>query len=275
MKEIAIYPNAAKDRDLCVTDRIAELLLSMGARVRVPKESGLSPRRALVFCDGARELVTGAELVIAVGGDGTILHIAPTASQENIPLLGVNMGRVGFMAGIEPDELDLLKTLFDGEPATTERMMLEIRINGGAPLTALNDAVITPGGRRRLIETSLYENGGHLGNFRGDGLILSTPTGSTAYSLSAGGPVVDPGLKLILAVPVCSHSLGARPIVFGADSVIGVRVTDVTACLTVDGSEPVGFSCDDEVTVRRSDKVTRLVNLKNRQFYTSVKSYFS
>ena len=275
MKTIAIYPNAVKDRDLCLTDRICEILISHGASVRVPEGCALNPRAGLFFAAGNDALLDGAQLVVTVGGDGTILHVAPPAARFGVPLLGVNLGRVGFMAGVEPDELERLGRLFDGSFLVEERMMLDVSVNGKKIACALNDAVLTAQGRKRLLETALYENDRSLGTFRGDGLIISTPTGSTAYSLSAGGPVVDPKLTLILAVPVCSHSLGARPIVFSPDARLRVKADDLRATLTVDGSEPVTVSGDDFVCVTRSELVTRLVSLKDRQFFNSVKSYFS
>lgn len=274
MKNIAIYPNALKDRDLKLTDRIINMLISRSARVRVPEQSALGTRAGLSFARGFEDLLDGAELVVAVGGDGTILHIAPLAARYGVMLLGVNLGRVGFMAGVEPDELERLDGLFDGSFLVEERMMLDVSVNGEKRACALNDAVIAAQGRKRLLETALFENDRSLGTFRGDGLIISTPTGSTAYSLSAGGPVVDPKLPLILAVPVCSHSLGARPIVFSPDAALRVK-TDGDAALTVDGSEPVALSESDVVGFCRSELVTRLVSLKDRQFFNSVKSYFS
>ncbi|MBQ9545143.1 MAG: NAD(+)/NADH kinase [Clostridia bacterium] len=274
MKTIAVYPNALKDSGLVLTDRICEKLISLGAEVRAPEGSALKSRPGLIFADGADALLDGAELIVTVGGDGTILHAAPLAARKNVPLLGVNLGRVGFMAGVEPDELDRLGRLFDGSYLVEERMMLDVSVNQKQIALALNDAVVTAQGRRRLLETALYENDRSIGAFRGDGLIISTPTGSTAYSLSAGGPVVDPGLPLILAVPVCPHSLGARPIVFSPDAILGVR-TDGAASLTVDGCDPVILGEGDLVRVTRAEPVTRLVSLKDRQFFTSAKSNFS
>lgn len=274
MKEIALYPNGTKDKGFQLTQMVAEILLAHGARLRVEKSCQIPKREGLHFVDGTEELIDGAEAVVTLGGDGTMLRIASAAAKKGIPLLGVNLGRVGFMADLEVNKLELLKKLFEGGYSIEERMMLDVAVNGGEPRPILNDAVITAR-RRRMMDLALWENDRRLGTFRADGLILSTPTGSTAYSLSAGGPVVDPRLRVILGIPICPHSLGARPIVFAPDATLRVREADCPAQLTLDGKDVIDLSREDEVSVSLSPTVTRLIQLSDRQFYTAVRSYFS
>ena len=219
MKNIALWPNQKKDKNFEVTLKVAKILYENGAKLKVRNiDMPAAAPQYVKQCETLDELLDNTDLTVVIGGDGTILSAAKPCSKRDIPVLGVNMGKVGYMSGVEVGELDLLKKLFSGDYRCEKRMMLDVQINNGATETALNDVVICHQMQKRMISLSLSENNKSLGNFRADGLILSTPTGSTAYSLSAGGPVMDPGLELILSVPICAHSLGARPIVFGRDS---------------------------------------------------------
>ncbi len=274
MKHIALYPNETKDKGFQVTQMVADVLLAHGARLSVEKSCQIPKREGLSFAADTDELMDRAEAVVTLGGDGTMLNIAAKAAKKKLPILGINLGRVGFMAELEVKKLELLKKLFEGGYSIEERMMLDVSVNGDTPRLILNDAVVTAR-RRRMMDLALWENHRRLGTFRADGLILSTPTGSTAYSLSAGGPVVDPRLKVMLAIPICSHSLGARPIVFAPDATLRVRETDCPAQVTLDGKDVIDLSPEDEVSVCASSEVTRLIQLSDRQFYTAVRSYFS
>ncbi len=271
---IALVPNGTKDKGFAVTQAVADIFLAHGVTLTLAEDCPIPLREGLRRAKSVDDLLRDAQLVITLGGDGTILHVAAEAARRALPILGVNMGRVGFMAELEVARLDLLRRLFDGDYAVEERMMLEVCVNGKSLPPLLNDAVITAR-RGRMMDLTLWENGRRLGTFRGDGLILSTPTGSTAYSLSAGGPVVDPRLEMMLAVPVCAHSLGARPIVFAPDATLCVGELSVQARLCCDGKEETDLKPGDEITVRPSALRTRLIQLSDRPFYTAVRSYFS
>ncbi|MBO5294654.1 MAG: NAD(+)/NADH kinase, partial [Clostridia bacterium] len=184
-----------------------------------------------------------ADLLIVLGGDGTILEAGRRAAQRDIPILGINLGRLGYMAELELSELEMLGRLFTGEYTLEERSMLRVELLNAAGemksfCHALNDAVISNGSVPRMIDLELSENGTVVTNYRADGLIIATPTGSTAYSMSAGGAVVDPAVPCFCVTPICPHSFGARPLIFSDSTVLEVRnvcAREKMLYLTVDG----------------------------------------
>lgn len=256
MKTITVLPNRAKDKDLRVARAIAARCESLGAKVQ------FSPTPT-------------TDLVVVIGGDGSILRAARTAAPLNIPLLGVNLGRLGYMAEIECNEISLIDRYFKGEYDIEERMMLSVEtVRRGksryAPIFALNDAVISNGAVSRMVDISLLCNGNEAGNYRADGIIAATPTGSSAYSLSAGGPVIDPAIQCICITPVCPQSLRARPMIFSGDSVLEIRgsIRSVGELyLTVDGFRNYRLERDDVIRITRSAQVTKLIKLKKNSFY--------
>lgn len=226
------------------------------------------------------ELYENADLLIVLGGDGTILEAARRAAARQTPVLGINLGRVGYMAELEMSEMDLLERLFtvsDTPPAYTieKRSMLHVEllnINGEVRTTAygLNDAVITNGSIARIVDIELSENGVPVTNYRADGLIVATPTGSTAYSMSAGGPVADPRVRCFCVTPISPHSLTARPMIFPDDAVLEIKNTcqrEKMLFLTVDGRTNCELYKGEVVRIRRSELETNLIRLKNCGFY--------
>lgn len=220
-----------------------------------------------------KELPT-ADLLICFGGDGTILHAARDATMHNVPILGVNLGSVGFMAELEKTELSLLSLLGTGIPRTEERMMLDVRVvRAGKVISenlALNDAVISNGSMARVAELDVYADGELITNFTGDGVIVATPTGSTAYSMSAGGPIVEPTSRCILVTPVCAHQLSARAMVLDSARKVTVQVPRNTRkhlFLSVDGGKAVRLVSGDKVEIVRSARTTTLIRLSERSFY--------
>lgn len=216
----------------------------------------------------------GADMLICFGGDGTILHAAKDVNPQNIPILGVNMGSVGFMAELEYSELPLLSRLVTGEYEMEERMMLDVSVRREGRTVfsdcALNDAVLTKGAVARVLELDVTGDRVLICSFSGDGIIVSTPTGSTAYSMAAGGPIVEPSAKNVIVTPICAHSLRVKPMVLNGDRVVGVRLgqgSRRSAYLSVDGGRAFKVLSGDRVEVRRSGKVTRLVKLSGRSFY--------
>lgn len=215
-----------------------------------------------------------ADVLICFGGDGTILHAARDATLHSVPILGVNMGSVGFMAELERGELSLLSLLSAGELRTEERMMLQVRVMRGEKVLAedlaLNDAVVSKGSMARVAELEVRADGEPLTNLMGDGVIICTPTGSTAYSMSAGGPIVEPTSCNIIVTPVCAHQLAARSMVLAPDRVVTVhlpRGSRKHLYLAVDGGKAVRVTGGERVEIRRSNRATQLIRLTDRNFY--------
>lgn len=282
--DIAVISNHDKDPALRYTRLICSRLLEMGASVRVEKAT--AERLGLPLQGGGREeLLRGADALVALGGDGTILHAAKEAVGTGIPVLGVNIGHLGFMAGLEADELDSLGRLLRRDYAIDDRMMLrvEVRQNAGGRqgtrvFSALNDAVVSKGALSRIIDISLTCNGQPSGKYRADGIIVSTPTGSTAYSLSAGGPVVDPVLESIEVTPICPHSLTARSLLFSPRTVIGLipeRLEEREVFLTVDGQESVRLESPVEIRILRAEEKAHFIRFKNDSFYETLYTKFA
>lgn len=238
------------------------------SRVEIPSHLKLRP---------LGEVLPGADILICFGGDGTILHAAKDANPMGIPILGVNMGSVGFMAELEHGELSLLSRLVQRKYEIEDRMMLDtvVRRDGRVVFseTALNDAVLTKGAVARVLDLEVTGDRVTISAFSGDGLIVSTPTGSTAYSMAAGGPIVEPTAKNIIVTPICAHSLKVKPMVLDRHRTVGVRLepgSRRSAYLSVDGGKAFKVLSGDMVEVKRSEQVTKLVKLTGRSFYELV-----
>ena len=236
-----------------------------GDRVELPRRDKL----ALL-----EEELPSADLLICFGGDGTILHAARDATLHDIPILGVNMGSMGFMAELERGELSMLACLPGGNFTTEDRMMLDVRVRRGNKELlsdlALNDAVISKGSMARVAELEVLADDMEVSSLMGDGVIVATPTGSTAYSMSAGGPIVEPTSQCLIFTPVCAHQLAARAMVLDAHRRVTVRVPKTMRkylFLSVDGGKAVRLGGGDRVEITRSDRCTRLVRLTGRSFY--------
>ena len=212
------------------------------------------------------DLACKSELVVALGGDGTMLRAAHYLAGHRVPLLGINLGSFGYLTEVNLNEIhSTLELIISGNFVTEKRMMLDVSIKRGKTVTiagsVLNDVVINRGDLSRMNELEMEVNGSYLTTYKGDGLIVSTPTGSTAYSLSAGGPIVFPGNDLIIVNPICPHTLTNRPIIFSENS--SLRITlwskDKGAMLTLDGQESYKIKSGDVVTVKKSKHSTMLV----------------
>ena len=215
-----------------------------------------------------------ADLLVCFGGDGTILHAARDATLHGVPILGVNMGSVGFMAELERSELPLLAPLAHGMYTIEERMMLDVKVLRGEKIVsqdmALNDAVISKGSMARVAEMEVFADRVKVTGITGDGVIVATPTGSTAYSMSAGGPIVEPTSKRIVVTPVCAHQLTARAMVLAPERIVTVQLPRGNRkylYLSVDGGKAVRLSGGDRVDICRSQRFTQLVRLADRSFY--------
>ncbi len=228
------------------------------------------------------EVYESADLMVVLGGDGTILETARRAAVRETPILGINLGRLGYMAELEMSELDLLDGLLSDHPTYTveHRSMLHVELlntQGEVRTTAygLNDAVITNGSIARIVDVELSENGVPVTTCRSDGLIVATPTGSTAYSMSAGGPVADPRVKCFCVTPICPHALSARPIIFPDTAVLELKNVcqrEKMLFLTVDGRTNCELYRGETVRITKSPMETRLIRIKEWGFYHKLRT---
>lgn len=219
------------------------------------------------------EAVSKCDILVAIGGDGTIIHSAHYAAEYNKPILGINAGRLGFLAGVEKEELTLLKNLIDGNYIIDNRMMLSVKHFEDEELIneyfCLNDVVVARGASLHMCEIEAFESGRKISTYVADGLIIATPTGSTAYSLSAGGPVVDTSIESLIVTPVCSHTVMTRSMIFKADSKIEISVKNSETSLPIfscDGENGVGMNDKSKLVVTRADRVTKIIRIKSDSF---------
>lgn len=220
------------------------------------------------------KLIDICDIAIAIGGDGTTLNVAKLAAAVDKAVLGINAGRLGFMSGIEKDELYLLENIISGNYEIDERLMLKTQLVENSEVVStyhcLNDTVISRGNFSRLIDVSIECNNRNVRNMRADGIIISTPTGSTAYSMAAGGPVVSPEADCIIATPICPHSLVDRSIIFSTDKELIITASnDMNNCpvLNIDGEEGIDIKSDTQIIVSRSEMKAKLIKLKPENFY--------
>ena len=269
-RRIGVFGNPYKPDVSKVVERFARSVRSRGVELVVAEDLRGRVRFDGAFCP-SEELATRADLVIAFGGDGTILRAAAAVGRSGVPILGINLGRLGFLAEVTPQELDReLERLLSGAYRIEPRMALEIRLGEPAePVFALNDCVIGKGLRSRVIEIETFVSGLSVSAFAGDGMIVSTPTGSTGYCLSSGGPVVHPQMDVLIVVPICPHSLSMRPLIVPSDQSLTVRVRadHDHMILDADGRTISTLNSGDQVRLRRADHVVNLVKLKELSFY--------
>lgn len=268
MNKIVLLPNAQKDVGLALTKQILSVLEGFCERIYLPEEAAaLAGGRVLTY--PADSFPADAELLLVIGGDGSLLHAASAAVRADVPLLGINMGRLGYLTSVEPSEIGDLEKLASGDFTLKSRMMLEVlhrRVDGTEQIvgSVLNDVVVDGAGH--LADLRLYDKERYL-DYRADGLIVSTPTGSTAYSLSAGGPVIDESMDAICVTPICPRSFFSRSILFQKDTVlrvayVGERVEPLQ--VSMDGCFDFSLLPGEEVVVRRAPKDARLLFLKPR-----------
>ncbi len=261
--------------DGLVITRLVSLLEEHHARVYFPCECAMGTLGTVL---SSEEFYQTVQMVIVLGGDGTLLRVAQSASQHQIPILGINFGRVGLLADLEQDETELVSRIFSGDYTIDERMMLTAVVteNGEEKyrFNALNEIALSRGNFAKMLEMDLYIDGAICTTIRADGLIVSTPTGSTAYSLSAGGAVIDPLAAAFAVTPICPHTLTIRPMVLCKNRTITIKQKEETenvSFLSYDGNEAVTVNPGMEITVRLSDCTAKLVRIVNRNFYSVLK----
>lgn len=272
---IAVCPNPYRDRELKVTKKVLELLKNEGFEACVcplftEHDAKIIPEEIKYYC--LKKQAPKCSLVIVIGGDGTILSAVREIRNVPIPVLGVNLGTKGFMSTVEIEDLPLILKAARNEMDINRRMMLDVELRRGndTVLTdcALNDVVIH--GHGDCIKVTAFCQGDKMISYSGDGIVISTPTGSTGYSMSAGGPIVEPDAENIIVSPICAHLIGSRPFVLSSKRVITVRAEKYhgkKAYLSVDGI----FACDmengDLIVVRKSENYTLMADLGSKSFY--------
>ena len=280
MKKIVLCPNPYRDRQLLITKQVMELLREMGMQcvVSLPFSADPADIPDSVTCQPMKAAVKDADLMIAFGGDGSMLHLAKTPAMHRIPILGINLGNLGYITELDGTEISLLRKLKQKNLKRESRMMLDVRVYRGDKQVysniVLNDAVITKGAVARVVKLQLSLNQKEFIHLGGDGLIFATPTGSTAYSLSAGGPIVDPAAQNILITPICAHALISSSYVLGPEQTIEVSCANngnKTVYLSADGGKAFLLKEGDRVAIRRSKYVTELIKLKDRSFYETLR----
>ena len=280
-KKFALITNFNIPEKANAAMNVAERLLRGGAEVLVAafnrdKINRLHRARLSLTYLPLDVFYATADMVVVLGGDGTILEAARRASSRGTAILGINMGRVGYMAELEPDELKLLSEVLEGNYSIEERSMLSVERVSGQKHTiayALNEAVISGGSVARIVELELYEQESFVSRYRADGLIVATPTGSTAYSMSAGGPIIDPRMACFCVTPICPHALGARPLIFSDNARLSIKNTcarEKMLYLTLDGRTNLELALGDVVNITKAERCARLVSLKKNNFYNKV-----
>lgn len=284
LRKAILTPNPYRDKDFQTVREAVKVLKDAGMEVRVclPFEVDKSYElpKDLKFSRLDKELPT-ASIVVCFGGDGTILHMAKAATRHGIPILGVNIGTMGFMAELESTELDQLARLAADDFKIDKRMMLDVTVHRDRDIIfhdiCLNDAAITKGAIARIVHLQVKCDSTQAMEYGGDGVIISTPTGSTAYSLSAGGPIVEPDANSMLITPICAHDVAARSLVVSEKRVITVEMSPNArrnAFLSVDGGKALRMNIGDVATIRKSPLVTKLIRLKDRSFYDVINMKF-
>ncbi len=273
---VGILPNLDKRGASDVLERMRDILISNNIKAYLPSHISFLGYESIP----EEELFAKSDVIITVGGDGTIMRYGKTAATYNKPILGINAGRMGFLANIEANQLSLLNKLITGDYEVEKRMMLDVKVveNGNevACFSAVNDAVISSGFMSRLIDIHAFIDDEPI-CYRADGLIISTPTGSTAYSLSAGGPIIDPAINNIIITPICSHSLSAKPIILSGDNVVkfkGFSIKRSEVYLLIDGRRSYVVKPYSEIYVSKADKSISLIKLTKRSFYKTLSEKF-
>jgi len=284
IRKIAIVTNYNIQEKLGAAMQVAEKLEKMTEDIFIPANYRERVMRAHKHRPSftylpIEEIYSEADLIIAIGGDGVMLEAARRATPTGTPILGINMGRVGYMTELEMTEIELLDKIFSSEYYLDERAMLKVEIKSGNGQSrfsayALNEAVIAKGATARIIDLELSDNGRLVSEYRADGLVIATPTGSTAYSLSAGGPIIDPKLSCFCVTPICPHSLVARPLIFPDTAVLEVKNTCVrerVLHLTIDGKATFDLFFGDTAVITKSSVKTKLLRIKNEDFYSKIR----
>ena len=275
--KVLLCPSVSRDKDLAVTKKVNEMITEYGAETAVcPLFDGkqMPLTNGLEYSDLQKEAET-ADMAIAFGGDGTILRTARAVAEFGVPIIAVNMGNIGFMAELEPDDTDRITQILRGDYKIVNRIMLNVElVRAGKTVYsdfALNDVVVK--GASKIINLEIFGGEHAITSFSGDGTVIATPTGSTAYSMAAGGPIVEPDASNIIITPICPHELAAKSFVLAPERVVRVKLGKAKsnpAVISVDGGDPVNFFNGDEIIVKVSPRQTKFIQISNKSFYRKV-----
>lgn len=279
--KVGIIPNFTREKALDITkNTIAEL-----EKLNIDYYFDINSKNDFIlsvnekyFVDNIFEFV---DVIIAIGGDGSFIHTAKQSAVHKKPVLCINAGNLAFLAGLEGNELNLIEKLITGDYSTDKRMMLNVTIkdNNSEQLLGycLNDVAIARGNEIRLVDLDVFCNNRKINNYRADGVVVSTPTGSTAYSWSAGGPVIDPDLQCIMLTPICTHSPLNRSLVFNEDSIIRVKpvISSQKVCVSTDGEKTIELSPNSEIIISKSDCYAEFIRIKSDEFFDILNSKLS
>ena len=276
MKRVILCPSPYRDSELTVAKHSKEILEAIGFEtvVCLPfSREGYDDQLGVPIRQLQQEIKC-ADLMIAFGGDGTILHLARTVALHNVPVLGINLGSLGFMSELEANELERLRDLESWDFAVESRMMLDVTIFRGGNAVysniALNDAVVSKGSVARVVRLDIFTEEGRLTKVTGDGVVISTPTGSTGYSMSAGGPIVEPEADAMILSPISGHMMSARSFVLGPGRRISVKAEKLhgrRAYLSVDGNSVIDLANGDMLVAEKSEHSTLMVDMGRKSFY--------
>lgn len=274
MLTMAVFPNVDKPQSPQILSRIVRFCSDKAVQIIMPVDEarffGLEEY-------GVHDIeTTPADIALSLGGDGTLLGVCRRYGAMAVPVCGVNIGTLGFMADIEPDELELkLQKILDGNYYVERRLLLAGFVKSSDDKAerflahAINDVVITKGGVARMLHLGLSINKSHLVDYKADGVIVATPTGSTAYSLSAGGPIMNPTIRALLVTPICAHTFNMRPLVVGEDDAVNIKIAAIhqDIIVTFDGQESFRLLPGDEITVVKSNVQAGIVKFEDKDYY--------
>lgn len=273
-KKIYVLPNPEKNAALSAKDSICEKIEAWGYTADI---------RPMPKCREDASCLFDADYLIVLGGDGSIIQVARACVGLDVPIIGINYGKLGYMAALGSEDIESLRQILDGDHVIQSRMMLDVDVIKNDKIVksltcALNEAVVSNGPIPHLVEFDLYCDGHLAQHIRSDGIIVATPTGSSAYSMSAGGPVMDPSLSSICATPICPHHLNARPVIFSGDSVLEIknaRCRNNYIYLSVDGKEVFEIDSGDTVRIAKSKNSAKIVSSGKNSFIEVLNSKLS
>ncbi len=286
MKKIGFLPNIDKDADLTYAKTMIAWSVQNGCTAILPKkffeliETQPAPiptgmMHNITCCASEAEMCALADFLVVLGGDGTILGIAKDAALYETPIMGINLGRLGYLTDVEKtDAIEALNKVLRNDYKIENRMMLTATVhfassNTEKQATVLNEVCVSKGTSARLIETKVHVNDDYIDTYKSDGFIVSTPTGSTAYNLSAGGPILKPDIELIALTPICPHTLYSRPSVVSGDDIIKLTIEEehVEVVVSFDGQENLNVTKGDTIIIKKSDRYTRIIKTNGLGFY--------
>lgn len=280
MQKVVLWPNPLRDTDFQHSLAVAALCAAAGTAVAMPDglAVGLVPSPHIQVCP-QEEALDGADCLVALGGDGTMLHLASVAADHDIPMLGINLGRVGFLSELEPSELSLLTQVLAGKYTREARMLLALDVYREDTIVfsdiALNDVVLSGGAYGRFVSVKVMTDEMEIMTCNGDGVIVATPTGSTAYSMAAGGPVVEPDAENLVVTSICAQAFFTKSVVLSPQRVVTLKpLPPKPVVLFVDGQESAPLELHDVIKVRKSQRQITLLRAKENSFFKKLGSKF-